>query len=284
MSISLKALLEALERIAPIRFADSAWDNVGLLLEGSRSVINKIMVCNDLTAPVLQEAISMNADFIVAYHPPWFRAEKRMTLTGGLGLMCRASHHGISVYSPHTALDAIPGGINDFLIRFGDFPYIDHPVAILGTKANEPEDRVTGYGRIVELKDGITVEQACDAVMRLLHLDTVRIARALDDNLKDGNDDKGNIRKVAVCAGSGGSLLTPNLDVDLVITGELSHHQMIALNSAGCSVILTEHSNSERTYLRQVYMEKLKSALPDLEIVFSERDKDPVQFYHMGKK
>jgi putative NIF3 family GTP cyclohydrolase 1 type 2 len=41
-----------------------------------------------------------------------------------------------------------------------------------------------------------------------------------------------------------------DVDVDLWFTGEISHHEALAANEKGTSVITTFHSNSERAYMK----------------------------------
>ena len=80
---------------------------------------------------------------------------------------------------------------------------------------------------------------------------------------------------VAVCAGSGASLLR-GVPVDVYLTGEMSHHEVLEATAAGTAVILTEHSNSERGYLR-VLKEQLGKLLDgDVKIKTSSSDKDPL--------
>ena len=67
------------------------------------------------------------------------------------------------------------------------------------------------------------------------------------------------IRSVGICAGSGGSLLQ-GLDVDLLFTGELGHHEALAAIEAGRCVVTLFHSNTERGFL-QVLRERLEKAL-----------------------
>ena len=83
------------------------------------------------------------------------------------------------------------------------------------------------------------------------------------------------VRSVAVCAGSGGSVLggTP---ADVWVTGELGHHEILAANAAGISVILTNHTNTERGYLRNVLPSQLERLLPGHPIVVSQADADPL--------
>ena len=63
------------------------------------------------------------------------------------------------------------------------------------------------------------------------------------------------ISSVGICVGSGSML--NGLDVDLLVTGELSHHEALAAIENGKCVITAFHSNSERGFLRQ----RMNSAL-----------------------
>ncbi len=115
-SATVGALCEAMEKIAPC-WAAAEWDNVGLLAGSRAWPARRILLTIDLTAAVLDEAIGGRYDAIVAYHPPIFRPIKRMIAERGEpdGLAAAALALRVAVYSPHTALDAAPGGTNDAL-------------------------------------------------------------------------------------------------------------------------------------------------------------------------
>ena len=68
------------------------------------------------------------------------------------------------------------------------------------------------------------------------------------------------IRTVAICAGSGGSVLR-DIDADLLFTGELSHHEALAATEKGRCVVTLFHSNTERGFLHSVLKEKLTATL-----------------------
>ena len=112
----MKDLMDAMERIAPLVHAES-WDRVGLLVGSpSRPVSGPVLLTIDLTESVLAEAEAMKASAVVAYHPPIWDPLARVTdATPQQRVVMRAVELGISVYSPHTALDAVPGGICDWL-------------------------------------------------------------------------------------------------------------------------------------------------------------------------
>lgn len=107
----LQRVMAACERISPLKFSDSSWDNVGLIAESPLPLRKHvILVTNDLSFAVVEEAVQKQASIIIAYHPPWFKAAKSINCSGSLGNIAYCIAHGISVYSPHTALDAIKGG------------------------------------------------------------------------------------------------------------------------------------------------------------------------------
>lgn len=81
---------------------------------------------------------------------------------------------------------------------------------------------------------------------------------------------------VAVCAGSGASLLR-GVAANVYLTGEMSHHELLEATAAGTTVILTEHSNSERGYLKVLQEKLMKTLLKEgVKIRISLADKDPV--------
>lgn len=76
---SLKTVVEALERWASKSVAES-WDNVGLLVEPQTSIVLKtVLLTNDLTENVAEEAIRHNANLIISYHPPIFKGLMSIT-------------------------------------------------------------------------------------------------------------------------------------------------------------------------------------------------------------
>lgn len=116
MSATLKQVVDSLEAIAPTRYTED-WDNVGLLVEPTKPKrINRALLTIDLTEAVVAEAIDKKAELIVSYHPPIFDPLKRITASHWKQrIVAQAIEKRIAVYAPHTALDAAPGGVNDWL-------------------------------------------------------------------------------------------------------------------------------------------------------------------------
>lgn len=115
MPSTVKDFENAMESLAPLAFA-APWDNVGLLVGRREAPISRVMLTIDLTAAVLDEAVSQRIDLICTYHPVMFKAIKQITGSRADGeVLLRAIKAGVAVYSPHTALDAAEGGLTDWL-------------------------------------------------------------------------------------------------------------------------------------------------------------------------
>ena len=112
---SVGALAAAMEAVAPARLAES-WDNVGLLLGDRAAPCGRVLVAVDWTAAVMEEALALGVDAVVSYHPPIFDPLKRLASDDPRQrLLLDAAQAGIALLSPHTALDAVKGGVNDWL-------------------------------------------------------------------------------------------------------------------------------------------------------------------------
>jgi len=115
--VAPEAFTAALNQLAPPSLAES-WDNVGTIVAGDRPTIARVLLAIDLTDAVMDESMDQQVDAIVAYHPPIFDPLRRLDDSSTSSRVARrAAREGILVCSPHTALDAAPGGVNDWLVR-----------------------------------------------------------------------------------------------------------------------------------------------------------------------
>lgn len=248
---------EVLERLAPLRLAGS-WDNVGLLVEGTRT-IGRVHLCIDLTEAVLAEALLAGADLVVAYHPPLFAGVKRLTATGSLDrVLLLAIRSGLHVWSPHSALDAAADGMTDWLVQAAG------PVTDVAPIAPDRADPRVGTGRRGTLVEPAPLDLLLPRIKAWLGLGVLRAA----------GPSGAMIRTVAVCPGAGGSVLD-GVDADLLLTGEMRHHEVLAQVAAGGSVVLTDHTNSERGYL-PILAQRIATALPGIHVACSGIDADPL--------
>jgi dinuclear metal center YbgI/SA1388 family protein len=129
--MKVRDLVSAMEETAPLSLAEG-WDKVGLLAgDRERALDGPVLLTIDLTEAVLAEAIGMGARAVVAYHPPIWEPLTRITdVTPRQRIILRALEAGLAIYSPHTALDAVAGGVTDWLAE--------------GLSGSEEEGRIAG--------------------------------------------------------------------------------------------------------------------------------------------
>lgn len=250
-------LARLLDEVAPTVDAES-WDNVGLLCGDPTDDVTSVLLCIDYTPAVADEARAVEASLVVAYHPPVFSAVKR-ALAGSV--LYDAARAGLSIYSPHTALDVAPGGTNDVL---ADLVRMKERAPLRRVaREGAPHDR--GLGRIGDV--AVTSRAALLArIKRGLGVGHLLVAGPLE----------GRVRRVAVCAGSAGELLfeARRQGAELYLTGEVRHHDALAAAKAGMTVVCALHSNSERVTLRHL-AKRLRSLAPGVQIHVSAADRDP---------
>ena len=261
----------ALEALAPLQLAGD-WDNVGLLVEPlSPRDVRRVFLTIDLTEAVLAEAQERDADFIVAYHPVIFGGLSRLDASVPLTrVVLRCVEAGIPVYSPHTALDAAPGGMADWLLDGLGPTIFRRAIAPNDAYAGDVNARAAGAGRLGELAQPEPLTELVRRLKAWLDLDVVRVA-APEEHAAGLP-----LKEVAVCPGAGGSLFEGLRDVEVLVTGEMRHHDVLARVAEGVSVILTDHTNCERGYL-SVLAGRLAAELDGVDVVVSERDRDPLR-------
>ncbi|ORX70614.1 NGG1p interacting factor 3 [Linderina pennispora] len=275
----LSRVSNAMQRIAPLSLAALEWDNVGILLEAAkpRPDAKRVLLTIDLTTTVLAEALEdPSVGVIVSYHPPIFSAWKSLSmgnLKQNLVLQCAAN--GVSIYSPHTSLDSCANGVNDWLASLIG-PGTVTPITPAQPDRTGGQENV-GEGRILQLAEPKPLSTIIGEIKKGLKLEHIRVARAPCH----ASDEQKLIERIAICAGSGASVLGP-VTADLYFTGEMSHHDVLAAVAKDTSCVLAEHTNTERGYLGHVLQGRLSKELEvdefdgPVDVVVSRCDQDPI--------
>jgi dinuclear metal center YbgI/SA1388 family protein len=112
--MKVRDIAAVVEKITPLGLAQP-WDNVGLLIGDPEQNVKNVLLTIDVTQAVVAEAKELGTDLILSYHPVIWDGLKKIrtdTASRSVHAIIRA---GISVFSIHTALDAVGGGVNDGL-------------------------------------------------------------------------------------------------------------------------------------------------------------------------
>ncbi|WP_280748211.1 Nif3-like dinuclear metal center hexameric protein [Parabacteroides sp. PF5-9] len=110
--MKIKEIIKELELYAPLPLQEG-FDNSGVQVGDVYQVATGVLLCLDITEEVIEEAIELDCNLIVSHHPLAFKPFK--SLTGSTYIercMINACKNDIVIYSAHTNLDNVIGGVN----------------------------------------------------------------------------------------------------------------------------------------------------------------------------
>lgn len=242
-----------IEEIAPFRLQES-YDNSGLCIGNKGRSADKILISLDCTADVAREAAESGADLIVTHHPVIFRGIKKLDPDSVVGILVR---NDISVLSAHTNFDSAV--MNRILCeKLGLVP--DECIA---------EENGAEMGCICT-HEGITAAALADICKEKLGCPTVRY----------DNANNGLLKRIAVCSGSGGSLLGEVLakGCDSYITGDVKHDIFVDAYNAGLVVFDAGHFYTEDIFCKYM-LGLLKEQFPEADISIAKNSGDVVVWH-----
>jgi len=234
MSI-LRDVVSVIEDVAPPELA-AEWDNSGLQLGNPNSRITKVLVALDPLPAVIREAASLGCGLLVCHHPLFFRNVRRLDLSFGTGAAVDvAVRGGVAVYSAHTSLDRVSGGVNDALAK------------LVGIKVSGPIEPMpgrpgtAGFGRVGKLA---RPRRICDIAA------TLKSATGAGAFRLTGDGDR-VVKTVAVCGGSGAELIHAafKAGAELFVTGDVKYHDALRADELGLAALDMGHYWSERVVL-----------------------------------
>lgn len=238
-----RAIIEILEELAPKSCACD-WDNPGLLAGRMDQEVKKILLAVDVDDRVVEEAKRTGADLIISHHPLIFKAVKSVTDGDFIGRrlvsMIRAD---ICCYAMHTNFDTAPGCMADLVAeRLGIVDGV--PLEEMGEMDGVP----FGIGKIGTLKTPVTGMEFAKQVKDRFGLPFVSVY---------GHElwEKTPVTAAATCPGSGGSTIRAAITggAQVLITGDISHHEGIDAAAQGLMIIDAGHYGLEHIFME--YME-----------------------------
>ena len=265
--MKLKEIKSFLEGMAPLAVQES-WDNSGLQIGCSDKDIHKVMICLDLTEAVLDEAEAIGADLVISHHPLIFKGLKSISgSTYQERCVRKAILSDIAVYSAHTSLDNILGGVNHkiaSLLGLSSLRWLDSGESaetLAGTCAG------SGSGLIGELPQPVPVEEFLHSVKEKFGVKALKYSPVAAGT---------TIRRVALCGGSGAFLLPKAVEMgaDCFISGEFHYHDYF---DPGTLLIELGHYESEQ-FTQDLLKESLERAFPELEIVKTSVNTNPQEW------
>ena len=226
MEYKVKDVIKVIESFAPLSIQES-WDNSGLCVGSQDAPVSSVLFGLDCTPELVDEAVACGADMIVTHHPLIFSGLKRISPDNPVGeAVIKAIRAGISIYAAHTSADKVIAGVSGAMAsRLGLVN-----VAIL-----DEDGDGTGLGVVGDLPEPLTAEEAVELVKRKFSLKVMRASRPIE----------GMISRVAMCGGSGGSLIGAAMKsgAQLYLSGDISYHNFFT--KEGFMIMDIGHYESE---------------------------------------
>ncbi|MGY1671634.1 Nif3-like dinuclear metal center hexameric protein [Geodermatophilus sp. SYSU D00710] len=212
MTATLGEVVAALEARYEPGLAES-WDAVGLVCGDPAEPVQRVLVAVDPVAAVVDEAVERGAQLLVTHHPLFLTPVHGVPADDPKGrLVHRLVRAGCGLFVAHTNADrAADVGVNDALAAV---------LGLTGTRPLQPAEPGSrqGLGRVGELAEPTTLAAFAAHAAAVLP--------ATEGGVRAAGDPDRPVRTVAVCGGSGGSLLpeAAAAGADVFLTSDLRHH------------------------------------------------------------
>ena len=246
-----KEIMPVIEAAYP-RSAALDFDNVGLLAGRAGKEVNRVYLALDATDAVIDRAIEAGADMLITHHPLIFSPMKRVTDEDFIGRrVVKLIQSDIAYYAMHTNYDVLGmATLSEKILGIKNSQVLDVTMCEDGNEE--------GIGRVGDLEKPMTLEECCVYVKHKLKLGSLKVF----------GDMNGTVSRLAVSPGSGKSAVTPAIakGADVLVTGDIGHHDGLDAVEQGLAVIDAGHYGTEYIFIDDM-KHFLEDKLPVLDIM-----------------
>ncbi len=210
------------------------WDNDGLMLcADSEKEVKSVLLTLDITQDAVLKAIDLGVDAIFTHHPFIFKSMKAICdRQERTKLILKLIKHNIAVFSYHTRLDAISGGVNDILaniIGLKNIQVLGEGELALGRIGDIESCSIDDFAR--NIKSTLSAPCVCISKSKKTPKIISRVA------LLGGACDREYVYEAI------------NQGADVFVTGDVSYNLILDANLDGISMISVGHYASENPVL-----------------------------------
>ena len=246
-----KEIVQVIEAAYP-REAALDFDNVGLLAGRTEKEVERVYIALDATDAVIDRAIEAGADMLITHHPLIFSPLKKVTDEDFVSRrVVKLIQNDISYYAMHTNYDVLGmAELAEKILGIRNTEVLD----ITMEKDGKPE----GIGRIGELERPMTLEECCVYVKHKLNLGSLKVF----------GDMQAEVSRLAISPGSGKTAIAAAIakGADVLVTGDIGHHDGLDAVEQGLSVIDAGHYGTEYIFIDDM-RRFLEDKLPVLDVI-----------------
>jgi dinuclear metal center YbgI/SA1388 family protein len=210
--MNIKQITDFLENYAPLQYQES-YDNCGLIVGDAKLEVKGALITLDCTEAIIDEAIATGCNLVIAHHPIIFGGLKKLNGSNYIErTVIKAIKNDIAIYAIHTNLDNMHNGVS---AKIAEKLGLEN-CKVLAPKSDLINEQV-GSGIIGELKTAVNTEVFLESLKVNMQTDCVRHTPIV----------KQEIKRVAVCGGSGSFLLKNAIaaKADVFITADFKYHE-----------------------------------------------------------
>ena len=240
--MKINQLIDFLHQIAPSELQED-YDNAGLIVGDGNNEIKGVLICLDALESVVDEALLLNCNVIIAHHPIIFRGLKK--LNGNTYIertVIKAIKNDIAIFAIHTNLDNVMiSGVNTKIAEKLNL----HNTKLLAPKLGTfYQNHPVGAGMIGSLVKSMEPIEFLQFLKEKMELSII----------KHTDLNKPYISRVAICGGSGSFLLSAakKQGADIFITADIKYHEYF---DADKDIIIADigHYESEKFTIELLY-------------------------------
>lgn len=110
--MQIQEIINELEQFAPSALKED-FDNVGLLVGNANDNAKGVLITLDITEKVIDEAIELNCNLVVAHHPIMLSGIKKINGRNATErIIIKAIQNNIALYASHTNADSVLNGVS----------------------------------------------------------------------------------------------------------------------------------------------------------------------------
>ena len=226
--MTVKELYEKLDKRIPGALSET-WDNDGLMCSPDTSAeVKKALLTLDVTEEIVDFAIERSYDLIISHHPLIFKPVSHICEDNHVARkLIKLINNGISVFSFHTRLDKVQGGVNDTLASLFKLSEVE--------KFGEGE-----LGRVGNLPREMELDEFLDLVKSTINVGLLKFANGYNV-----------VNRVAIVGGDGKDFVADAIKTgaDTYLSGRISYNLMEEASELGINLIEAGHYHTEAPVL-----------------------------------
>ena len=258
--MKVKDIIKVIEDFAPLSVQEG-WDNSGLCIGSPEAEVNGVLLALDCTPELVDEAVACGADMIVTHHPLIFSGLKKISPETKVGLaVMKAISAGVSIYAAHTSADKVLAGVSGDMAR---------RLGLADVEVLQKDGDQTGLGVVGNLPVPMSSGEVIDLVKKAFDLKVMKTSLPLE----------GKISRVAMCGGSGSSLIgeARRSGAQLYISGDISYHNFFAED--GFMIMDIGHYESEIGIV-EILFALLKKNFPTFAVRITQNlNSNPIYYF-----